>query len=223
MGSNQIIPVNNNRRSRRRYDERSSDRGQRQSRRTQQPRQASARPNRSSSSARRRANSANPADGLSREEQRRMRRVTEKDLNFWEKLVQWFENKGVVAKTFLILIVVIACMYGPAREYYGAYRDVQIRAQVLDQVNLQNKEHSEKIGNLQSEDGIRDKAHELGYVDPGEVVVEINDPSHPKAKSDEDTNDKVEQKSTTYKIDSTWYTDLLDKIFFYCPPDIKGN
>ena len=223
MGSNQIVPTNNNRRTRHGYDERSRDEYQRQARRTQESPCSSSRTTRSSGNARRRPADVNPEKAMSREEQRRMRRVTEKDLNFWQKAVLWFEGKGVLAKTLLVLLVVVLFMYGPAREYYGAYRDVQIRAQVLDQVNLQNKEHSEKIDNLQSEDGIRDKAHELGYVDPGEVVVEINDPSHPKTKSDEDTNEKVEQKSTTYKIDSTWYTDLLDKIFFYCPPDIKGN
>ena len=222
MGSNQIVPANNNRRSRRRYDERSGDYNKRKTRRAQQSPRDSSRSSRLSGGDRRRPNSSKPDNSLSLDEQRRMRRATDKDLNALQNAVLWFESKGVVVKTLLVLVIVIVCMYGPAREYYGAYRDVQIRAQVLDQVNLQNKEHSEKIGQLQSEEGIKDKAHELGYVDPGEVVVEIND-SGQKDKPDKDGNEKTEQKSTTYEIESTWYTDLLDKIFFYCPPDIKGN
>lgn len=223
MGSNQIVPTNNNRRSRHGYDERSRDGYQRQTRRTQESPRSSSRTTRPRGNARRRPSDVSPEKGMSREEQRRMRRVTEKDLNFWQKAVLWFEGKGVLVKTLLVLAVVVLFMYGPLREYYGAYRDVQIRAQVLDQVNLQNKEHSENIEYLQNEDGIKDKAHELGYVDPGEVVVEVNDPENPKSKPDEEADHKVERKSPSYEIESPWYTDLLDKLFFYCPPDIKGN
>lgn len=103
-----------------------------------------------------------------------------------------------------VVVVCIVALYAPTQDLYCAWRDTQLLQATLDATNQVNEQTTQDISNLMSEEGIEDKARELGYVKEGESTVVVSG-------LNEETDD-----ATTETTDQTpWYVQACDVIFQY--------
>ncbi|WP_322152850.1 hypothetical protein [Paratractidigestivibacter sp.] len=107
----------------------------------------------------------------------------------------------------VLVIVLLASLYGPLKSYYHAWRIGDGLREQLESYNQSNEQARNDIEALQTEEGIKDVARKRGYVEEGEtkVVVEGLDEGY-----DSDG-------SGTSGSDEPWYIQFGDKFFNYVP------
>lgn len=102
-----------------------------------------------------------------------------------------------------VVAVLMVTLYGPSCDLYRAWREQQILAAQLDELNQSNEEVQSDNDALMTEEGIKDKARELGYVEEGEVGVVVQ--GMPEGDSAEEAQ----------APETPWYLGIGDFIFQY--------
>lgn len=110
------------------------------------------------------------------------------------------------ARTTIIVLVavavVVATLYGPARDLYCAWREQGVSQETLDALNESIDEYQGDIDRLQTREGIEDEARKRGYVEEGESGVTAT------GLPEEEDGDAPEEGLP-------WYLSLGDVIFQY--------
>lgn len=117
-----------------------------------------------------------------------------------------------LAVTIFVLVVVIVGLYGPIQGYYHAVRDAQELQVTQKQIEEENKDLNNDVQRLQTPEGIKDKAHERGYVSDDENSVSV------EGVGNTTSDDKPKEKQ---RPEHPWYIQLLDAIFGYAPTDAQ--
>ena len=120
------------------------------------------------------------------------------------------ERRRRLLTVLAVIVVSIAMLYRPARDYYIAWRTgytLQYRYEALAE---ENEELNDDLERLMTREGIEDAARERGYVMPGEtsvrvegLEVEVGDESASKASD------------LTGEEELPWFIKVGDVIFFY--------
>ena len=104
------------------------------------------------------------------------------------------------------VVLLVAAIYGPARQYYVAWRSSAALQEQLDALNQSNEQYKNDISSLQTKEGIEDEARRRGYVSEGETkVVQENVP-----EEDQETSDAGGSAES-----DPWYIKLGDTVFNY--------
>lgn len=106
----------------------------------------------------------------------------------------------------LTLVVIVAMLYGPARDYYVARRTGEDLKAYQAALMEQNEELGKDIERLQTHEGIEDEARDRGLIYPDETSVVV-----------EGLGESVNAPLPTITLedDRTWYVKALDFIFRY--------
>ncbi len=134
----------------------------------------------------------------------------------------------------IAFVVVIAASYGPAGEYYRAWRTQQDLAALQAVLDEDNQNLQSDIDRLQSQEGIEDEARDYGYVYPSEVDVTTVDGGTDAGGDsaddvDGESDDASDSSSTgdlgtagnetpTPDLSQPVYIDILDIVFRYTSP-----
>ena len=125
----------------------------------------------------------------------------------------------------LVVLAVIAGLYGPVRDYYVAYRTGDIIARQLQVSEQYNESLQSDISKLLSKEGIEDEARtKLGLVMPGEKSLEVKgldgDSSSDSSDSSSSlTASEIAKREAEVAADAPWYIKALDAVFFFFGPD----
>lgn len=104
----------------------------------------------------------------------------------------------------LAVVVVLAALYGPARNLYCAWRD---NARLLAEQSAATTEKDlleGDIATLTTKEGVQDQAREMGYVEDGEKRIVVEGEKH------EETDERPEETE-----EDPWYLAPLDLVFGY--------
>ena len=124
----------------------------------------------------------------------------------------------------LVVLAVIAGLYGPVRDYYVAYRTGDIIARQLQVSEQYNESLQSDISKLLSKEGIEDEARtKLGLVMPGEKSLEVKgldgDSSSDSSDSSSSlTASEIAKREAEVAADAPWYIKALDAVFFFSGP-----
>ncbi|WP_234966913.1 FtsB family cell division protein [Olsenella urininfantis] len=124
-------------------------------------------------------------------------------------IASWAGAHKLISGFVVIVLALLAMLYGPVREYYAAMRTGQDLQAKYDDISRENASLAGDLNRLQSREGIEDEARRRGYVSEGETSVTVKglpeeqrrDPS--AADEYQDTRDEL--------------TRLLDALFRYDP------
>ena len=140
---------------------------------------------------------------------------------------------GATKPLFIVLVViaVLAGIYGPVRDYYSAYRTGDILNRQLELVKSYNADLQGEVDTLLSREGIEDTARkELNLVMPGEKTLTVTGDggSSDEGSSGSDasstiTADELEKKMAAVVSDSPWYIKVLDTLFGYSGPEGQAS
>lgn len=114
--------------------------------------------------------------------------------------------------TLAIIVFVIFAIYPPLCSLYSAARTNAVLSEKLADVNEQVEALTNDVSKLTSEDGLKDEARRLGYVEEGETAVDmegIEDSGSVRS----DTTVMEESKET--ETEDPWYITVGDFIFRY--------
>ena len=119
-------------------------------------------------------------------------------------------------KRLMVALVAIALalvfVYGPLRNLYVAKRDaLRLQAQ-YEALNETNEGIEGDIGSLQSREGIEDEARRRGYVEEGEVSINVEGLD---IEDDSATTSQVDSSYGANAYEAPWYIEVLDVIFLY--------
>lgn len=129
--------------------------------------------------------------------------------------------KGPYRAVFYLLVVVavLASLYGPARDYYVAFRTHDILTKQLAIREKYNKSLEKDVDALLTQEGIEDAAREdLGLVREGEQTITVTggdtgSSSSTSGDSEPSTSAEVERAEQAVMEDSSWYFEWLDQFF----------
>lgn len=117
-----------------------------------------------------------------------------------------------LAVVLAAIVLALVFVYGPLRNLYVAKRDaLRLQAQ-YEALNETNEGIEGDIGALQSREGIEDEARRRGYVEEGEVSINV------EGLDIEDDSATTSQVDSTYganAYEAPWYIEVLDVIFLY--------
>ena len=125
----------------------------------------------------------------------------------------------------LVVLAVVAGLYGPVRDYYVAYRTGDIIARQLQVSEQYNESLQSDISRLLSKEGIEDEARtKFGLVMPGEKSLEVKgldgDSSSDSSDSSSSlTASEIAKREAEVAADAPWYLKALDAVFFFSGPD----
>ena len=101
------------------------------------------------------------------------------------------------------VLILIAALYGPARGYYSAWRTNGILQATHERETAEGEQLESDVNALMTEEGIKDEARKKGYVDEGELRLEVEGI---------DTEGKEEEPEVE---ETPWYLLVTDFIFQY--------
>ena len=125
----------------------------------------------------------------------------------------------------LVVLAIVAGLYGPVRDYYVAYRTGDIIARQLQVSEQYNESLQSDISKLLSKEGIEDEARtKFGLVMPGEKSLEVkgldgDSSSDPSDSSSSLTASEIAKREAEVATDAPWYIKALDAVFFFSGPD----
>lgn len=132
-----------------------------------------------------------------------------------------FTPQGIAAwigahTPFVIALAVIALLviaiYPPLCSLYSAARTNAVLSEKLADVNEQLNALTGDVSKLTSEDGLKDEARRLGYVEEGETAVDMEGVED-SGSARSDTTVMEESKET--EVENPWYIVVGDFIFRY--------
>ena len=104
-----------------------------------------------------------------------------------------------------VLVVLVLMLYGPAHDYYHAWRRSLELQTTYDAIVADSEDVRDDVSRLQSREGIEDEARKRGYVEEGETAVVV------EGLPEEDSG----EVDTTYQV--PWYLQVTDLVFGYTP------
>jgi cell division protein FtsB len=108
-----------------------------------------------------------------------------------------------------VILVTVVALYGPACDYYAAWR-VSLDLQATYDATIQsNEELTGEVQNLTTTEGIQDEARERGYVSEGETGVVV------EGLEEDDDSAQTMGSGTSVTADVPWYIHVADVIFGY--------
>lgn len=125
--------------------------------------------------------------------------------------LQGASRKAAIA--LACVVVALAFLYVPARNYYVATRDAQELAYKLDQTNSNNETLRGDVNTLETQEGIEDAARKRGYVKEGETAVSVEGVDDSSTSGSSVTSIIADDQSSI--PDLPWYASALDAVFFY--------
>lgn len=129
-------------------------------------------------------------------------------------LLAWAQaHKGICA-TIAVIIFLLFVLYPPACSYYAAVRTNSALSSKLEDVNSQVDELSGDVNKLTSEEGLKDEARRLGYVEPGDTAVDMEGVEDSGGATSDTT---VMNEATEEEEELPWYLVVSDFIFRYNP------
>jgi cell division protein FtsB len=120
----------------------------------------------------------------------------------------------VAAVVLAIVIALFAFLYPPLKDFYTAKRDGQRYQAQLELLESNNSDLTDRISELQSQEGIMDEARRHGYVVEGETAVEVEGIDD----GESDGSAAVAPDSLGTQLpeeERPWYIVALDTIFGY--------
>lgn len=109
--------------------------------------------------------------------------------------------------------------YNPVRDAYVAQRNNEILQQRLELKKQYQEQLNADVDALQTEQGVEDEAHKLGYVKPDEQIANIQGLSSDQEAQNKMTDEKIAQQVQQEQEQKPWYIKLLDKFFNYNPKE----
>jgi cell division protein FtsB len=110
------------------------------------------------------------------------------------------------------VVLALVFVYGPLRNLYVAKRDaLRLQAQ-YEALSETNEGIEGDIGALQSREGIEDEARRRGYVEEGEVSINVEGLD---VEDDSATTSQVDSTYGANAYEAPWYIEVLDVIFLY--------
>lgn len=106
---------------------------------------------------------------------------------------------AIVAAIFILIVA----LYGPARGYYSAWRTNGILQATHERETAEGEQLESDVNALMTEEGIKDEARKKGYVDEGELRLEVEGI---------DTEGQEEEPEAE---ETPWYLLVTDFIFQY--------
>ena len=126
---------------------------------------------------------------------------------FLDALIEVVTSHPGISCAILVIAILLAVMYGPARDYYIACRRGQYLRAYYSEVVAQNNELTHDTHYYLSEEGIVDEAHRRGYAREDETSVVVEG-----APEDEDV---VALSDIEIDTNPPLYIKVLDVLFFY--------
>lgn len=128
---------------------------------------------------------------------------------------------GSLRPLFIGIVVVLALvsLYFPVRDLYVAKRSNDILAKQVEIREQYRDEMKKDTDKWLSEEGIKDRARELGMVMPGEKRIEVqgldedSDSSSSKKSSNAKKASEVAKEIEEVGKDAPWYIQTLDMLF----------
>ena len=108
--------------------------------------------------------------------------------------------------------MLVVGFYTPIQSYYHAVRDAQELQVTQQQIEEEHKNLNDDIQRLQTPEGIKDKAHERGYVSDDENSVSV------EGVGGTTPDDKPKERQ---RPENPWYIKVFDTIFGYTPTDAQ--
>lgn len=121
----------------------------------------------------------------------------------------------------LVVLAVLASMYGPVRDCYVAYRSGEVLSKQIALRESYNKSIQSEVDTLLSREGIEDAARtRLGLVMPGESTLTVKGLDDDSSSSDSSASttmsaDELERLEAEAINDAPWYIKALDVLFFF--------
>ena len=125
----------------------------------------------------------------------------------------------------LVILAILGGLYGPMRDYYGAYRTGDILARQRQVSERYNKSLQSDVSKLLSKEGIEDEARsKLGLVMPGEKQLEVKGLDGDSSSDSSDassslTASEIAKREAEVAAEAPWYIKVLDTVFFYSGVD----
>lgn len=127
--------------------------------------------------------------------------------NKGEAFVEVIRNHPAVTVALVSLVVAVAMLVGPFRDYYVARRTHDDLEAYLTAMEEQNGELNSAIEHLKTRDGVEDQARARGLVYPNEMSVLV--------EGLEDTNPALPEVEFEFVYEQPWYVTALDRMFGY--------
>lgn len=131
----------------------------------------------------------------------------ERFVEFWRR-----HPKGMVA--VVAVVVALVMVYGPARDYYVAWRRQSALQATYDAVSSDNDALQGDVDRLQSREGIEDEARRHGYGYSGESTIDVE--GLPDDSANQGSN-PIDGEVQAQETDQPWYIRLGDVVFGYSP------
>ncbi|MGN0286294.1 MAG: hypothetical protein ACI4B6_01340 [Atopobiaceae bacterium] len=131
----------------------------------------------------------------------------ERFVEFWRR-----HPKGMVA--VVAVVVALVMVYGPARDYYVAWRRQSALQATYDAVSSDNEALQGDVDRLQSREGIEDEARRHGYGYSGESTIDVE--GLPDDSANQGSN-PIDGEVQAQETDQPWYIRLGDIVFGYTP------
>lgn len=119
----------------------------------------------------------------------------------------------------IVVALVLVSLYFPVRDLYVAKRSSDILAKQVEICEQYRDEMKKDTDKWLSEEGIKDRARELGMVMPGEKRIEVqgldedSDSSSSKKSSNAKKASEVAKEIEEVGKDAPWYIQTLDMLF----------
>lgn len=117
----------------------------------------------------------------------------------------------VWALVVLAFVIALAVVFGPARNYYMAWREAGILEVEYETLTAQNEELNHEIERLQTIEGIEDEARQRGYVHPDEEAFVVEGIEEEQVADPTLVDAAVEEHEKSLP----WYVGILDALFGY--------
>lgn len=147
------------------------------------------------------------------EKERQERRAKKAHFDFSkEGRVAWASAHKTLLGTLAVIVFLILVLYPPICSYYAALRTNATLSGKLSDVNEQVDELSKDVSKLTSEEGLKDEARRLGYVEEGDTAVDMEGVEDTSSATSDAT---VMEESVEEETEDPWYIQALDFVFQY--------
>lgn len=129
-------------------------------------------------------------------------------------IIAWASEHKVFVGVLAAVVFLIFVLYPPVCSYYAAVRTNTVLQSKLSDVKDQVEDLSGDVNKLTSEEGLKDEARRLGYVEDGETAVTMEGiEDSGSARSDTSVMEESQEEET----EDPWYIQMGDVIFGYNP------
>lgn len=154
---------------------------------------------------------ASKRESSKREETKRERKEIHIDLTP-AGIATWADGHRLAVGILVGIIFVFIMLYPPICSYYAAVRTNATLSSQLSDITTDVDALSSDVSKLTSEEGIKDEARRRGYVEDGDVAVEMEGVQDSGSAAADTTVMEDAQKEET---ETPWYFVALDFIFRY--------